>query len=373
MYNLQTKTVQNSEEQSTSNITIHVATEELEKKAIYNLRFKVFYEELSKRLPTNVVNDSQLADDLDKTSILLYAKSGSSVIGTLRMTIGEIDSFPKWLSDIFSLDKFRLLQKPNQKIGLLTKLAIDPSYRGSTLMYQFLKEILVISYAQGIRYAFGGCNPNLVSFYERMGFIRFSNKNFTDPGYGLLLPIVLITDNINHFKASRATALRFVKSKDTNLAGLDLFYKLFPQSLDVVNSRLVKGLDLLDYLNLKFSDIDLGQLLFSPSLNLKECIAFLELGSIFTCYAGDQIISSGDKNSDLYLLLSGKLACESSFLRPGQFFGFNLAVVSIQKYNVTSIGKSQIMIIPGQHFEKYKQAYPNAALNIIEKLGLSLG
>lgn len=354
--------------QREDSVTMHTATTDLEKEAIYALRFKVFFEELSKPLPGNKKKNEKISDELDEKSILLYAKASSNVIGTLRMTVGTIDTFPEWLSNTFSLNKVKSIINPHQKIGLLTKLAIDPAYRGTTLMYQFLKEILIISYDHDVKYAFGGCNPNLISFYERMGFIRFASKNFTEPGYGLLIPIVLITDYLDHFKIARATALRFVREKNTNNASAEAFIKIFPYTKKIINSRLMQGNNLWDYVNAKFPRNSLEKLCFFPFLTLKERISFLECGAIFLCNTGDLIISRGEKINDLYFVLSGTLATDSKLLHSGTFFGSNLNHSCLQTNNTIAIEESELLIIPRQQFEKFKHSNTAAASMISETL-----
>lgn len=340
-------------------ITIHTALQEREKEEIYRFRFSVFCEELSKQPPLKGQKRRQLSDNLDNQSILLYAKDGENIVGTLRITVGTANCFPTWLSNIFSLQKVQTLLEPHQKIAILTKLAIAPAYRGTTLMYQFLIELLRISYDQNIKYAFGGCNPHLILLYERLGFRRFSKNNFTDPGYGLLIPIVLILDDLEHFKTVRSPAFRFIKTQIVQESSSKKFHNMFPFTSRIINSRLTKRDELWDYVISKLPFLDKAYLF--QNMDIMERFSLIQTSAIFHCNKGDGIINRGDISNELYLLLSGTLKNDTALISPGQCFGSHLFAPCLQKSQVIAVSKSEILVIPAQSFEKFKQTHHMAA------------
>ena len=351
-------------------ITLHTAINNSEKQAIYEFRYKIFCEELSKSVPLPSNQTNYLTDDLDKQSILLYAKIKSRIIGTLRITIGNANQYPLWLSDIFSLHKIQATLNANQKIGLLTKLAIDSEYRGSTLMYQFLIELLKISYDQNVPYSFGGCNPNLITLYERLGFKRFASKNFIDPGYGLLVPIILITNDSEHFKAVRSPVFRFTRTKNLIQSTSNaILHQIFPFMSKIINSKLIDSIALFNYVNSKFSS-KLKDISLFKSLDQKQIIDLLQIGAIFYCNEGDSIINKGEAVRDFYFLITGILSTNTSLLKPGQCFGSYLQNIK-HSDNIIAITNAEILVITYQALEKFKNCHPHTANTILKNLTLS--
>lgn len=352
-----------------SEIKIILATKRWEREQIYRFRYKIFKEELAKGLPLLMQKKKKISDDLDNNSLLLYAKSKDSIIGTLRITLSHINDFPEWLTNIFSLKKLVPELEPTQRVGLVTKLAIAPLYRGSTLMYQFLVEFLKLAQEQKVEYFFSGCNPHLISMYERIGFRRFTKINFTDPGYGLLIPIVLITSDLDHFKAVRSPAYRFLRTKNHH-ASFDLskFWSVFPDSKEIPNSQLISEEKLFTYLSSRIGESILNNTPIFNKLTNHELKAFFHFGTIFHCSSGDAIISKGELSNELYILISGSIATKYQLLVPGDFFGGGLTKPLLQNNEIIAITEAEILVISYQSFQKYRQLYHHASETILETI-----
>lgn len=359
----------NSSKELSNEIKIILATKNWEKEQIYRFRYKIFKEELAKGLPLVMQKKKKISDDLDNDSLLLYAKSHDSIIGTLRITLSHINDFPEWLTDIFSLKKVAPELEPQQRVGLVTKLAIAPAYRGSTLMYQFLVEFLKLTQEQNVEYVFSGCNPHLISMYERIGFRRFIKINFTDPGYGLLVPIVLITSDLDHFKTVRSPAYRFLRTKNYH-ASFDSskFLRIFPDAKEILNSQLISEENLFTYISSRIGASILNNTPIFNKLTIHELKAFFHFGTIFHCSSGDAIISKGELSNELYIIISGTIATESCLLVAGQFFGGGLTKPLLQNDQIIAITDAEILVVSYQSFQKFRQLYHRASGTIIETI-----
>lgn len=348
-----------------THIQMKIATTEKEKNQIYQFRYKIFVEEMTTPVHAADHKRKMIIDDLDKHSTLIYALIGSKIIATSRVTIGDIDQFPDWLASIFSLNKFKdmLHDYPNRNIGLTTKMAIDPAYRGSTVMFRLIAEMYKIYNDHQIQFSFGGGNPRLIQLYERVGYRRFT-RNFTEPGYGLLIPIVFIHDDIDHLKAVRSPLFRlFPKTKNPVL--LNRFYESFPDATKHINSQLKDS-------SLTFiQKILQNQMTYqSPfcQFTQEERNLLIQLGAIIHCTKDDVITTVGEMSSELYFLLSGSLSVHSphrsQILQPGQAFGHissNPAPYSVQ---ITAQTEADLLIIPDTSFQKFVHLYPEKALNL---------
>jgi predicted GNAT family N-acyltransferase len=353
-----------------NSIKIHIANHKWEKEKIYQLRYNIFIEEMSKHCQVDH-KSKQMRDDLDDQSILLYAECNSELIGTSRITMAEPKHFPNWLSNIFALDKFEKILGPNAKVAFSTKVAIVPSYRGSTVMYQLIAEHFKIFKENNINVSFSGSNPHLIAMYERIGYRRFT-KNFSEPGHGLLIPFVIILDDTDYLRAVHSPLYRLIEKNPNRSIVTEHFKQVFPQTSYYINTQLTKKEQLWEQLRKVFNGTTQTDLNLISHLNEKERIALFNLSAIFTCTNGDCILSNNEVSNGLFFVLSGSILGESAnqafILRNGQYFGDGLSQQQPSTYEFTSLNDSELLILPRQAFEKYKQLYPKAAMHIITSL-----
>lgn len=364
-----------SQSEKSPEIKIRVATDEWEKKQIYQFRYEVFVEECARTLTSADHKDKKISDSMDEHSILLYAEANAELVGTMRITIGDIAVFPPPLRKIFSMEKFHsILQSfPNQNLGLTTKLAVKPEYRGSTVMYQLIVENFKISQGERLQFSFGAGNPHLISLYERIGYRRFT-KNFTDPGYGLLVPIVFVAEDAEYLRKIHSPLYRLVKNSPYighNIG--EKFQQAFPEAAKHINTRLISKEYVITYIMSKFPRTPLSKLPIFQDLSTHDIVSFLQFGAIFPCTQGDCIISSRETGNELYFLLSGAAVWETeqsaAFLHPGQCFGSgDLTNPVVYSATVTAVIESEIIIITHQDFEKFSHQHAEIATVIHNNL-----
>jgi predicted GNAT family N-acyltransferase len=359
-------------EASSDQVQIKIANEEWEKERIYQFRYQVFIEEIAKSLTYVDHKRRQFFDDLDKTSILLYAQAGNKVVGTMRITLGEPDQFPLFLSEIFTLHKFKEILNTQRfkAIGLSTKFAIAPAFRGSTLMYKLVSETIRICQDNNIQFFFGGCNPHLIPLYERVGWRRFT-KNFTDDNNGLLVPLLIIPEDTLYLKQVKSPLYRVFKQRKTPSVLSEKFQASFPEYIRHHNTQLITHDFLWNHLRSKFNDETIPP--FLKNMSKEDALSFFQLGAIFLCNEGDCIVNYGEMSNGLYFLLTGVVAqksisSNSQILLPGQFFGGDLVTSVMQTKKVTAVTQSEIIIIPLGAFKKFLQFNSNKASKILNHL-----
>jgi len=359
-------------------LKICIATEKWEKERIYRFRYQLYVEQISKTLTFVDHRNKQMSDEMDKHSILLYAESGSEIVGTMRLTIGDPSQFPKPLPKIFSMHKFKTIlhDYSTQLLGLSTKLAISPKYWGSILMYQLLATAFKTYQENNIPFSLGACNPHLISLYERLGHRRFA-RNFTDPGYGLLVPILLIIEDSAYLKSIHSPMYRIARKKPHNAELVQRFKQAFPEAAKHINTQLTSAADLWNYIQAKFAGTSITSLPVFRNLTDTDCLTLLQFGAIFPCTNGDCIISSGDMVNELYFLLSGAVVSESpagsALLRPGQCFGGGLTSSLVHSATITAVTESEIIVIPRQAFEKFTQLHPAPAAAFLNNIATLAG
>lgn len=358
---------------SDCSLQIRIATEPWEKHEIYRLRYEVYVQEMAKPLGSTVSKEKLLYDSLDESSILLYAQAGSDIVATIRLSIAAKEDYPSELVEAFCIDRFLPLHTdmPNRQFGLGTKLAVKTQYRNSPALYLIITEAYRLLREHKVQICFTGCNPYLIPLYERMGFRKFAG-NFTDPGYGLLVSLVMVVEDIEHFQAVKSPLYRHARKYNNNLDMARRFLQEFPEATTYLNSQLADKKDLWKYIQHKLhvSPYDIPTFI---GLDEEAIMAILAAGVIFPCAPGDFVLYQNCLCNDLYILLSGTLVATSQIgahlLRPGNHFGgFTLADQIHQKASITALTEAEILVLPQQAFTRYQHLRPQAAEILLSNL-----
>lgn len=362
---------QQTNNQSENQVQIGIATTNDEKEAIYKFRYQVYIEEMGKPLDSADHVNGKIYDPTDDWSVLIYAKINSIIIGTSRLTIAKATDFPVPLQKIFSMDTFENLY-PHARLSLATKLAIKAEYRGSQVLYLISSKAYEVWRELNVQYTFGGCNPYLIPLYEQLGFQRFA-ANFTDPGYGMLTPLVLIIEGISHFRAVRSPFYRIARRWTNDPMPSTKFLDAFPSVQSFVNTQLISKEALWDIVTLMLGCSPLRGIPVLNGLNKEDAAALLHLGAIFPCAPGDQIYGRGEKSSEIYILLSGALLLERLdhvlTIRPGDFFGSSAPSIPQQvRETVTAVKDANILVISWQALERFSHKHPAAATQVMKNL-----
>lgn len=356
--------------EGTCSLQVRIAKEDWEKREIYKLRYQVYAEEMGKPLNSIFNKRKQIFDALDDQSILIYVQTRGEIAATVRLTIAPPEKFPKELAEVFQMNKFNPPTDTTASscLGLATKLAARPSYRSSPAFYLMLIELYRLLRSQKAAFCFGGCNPVIIPLYERLGFRRFTN-NFTDQGYGLLVPFVLILEDTKHMKAIRSPLYRIARNYPNFPDTTHQFLSAFPEALTHHNSQLLTRESLIDYLTCKLGNFPATFPLFKH-LNNNEIVPLLLAGVIFSCSPGDCIVTQGTLANELYILLQGTLISStkknSTVLQPGDHFGsLTLSLGARQVATVTAVTDADVFVLPQKAFERYQNLYQKSAQTIL--------
>ena len=354
-------------------LQIHIATQSWEKREIYHLRYQVYVQEMGKSLVPSTNTSNLISDSLDDKSLLMYAKSRNKIIGTTRLTIAAAEDYPADIAETFHMYTFQALSTslPRPYLSLGTKLAIIPEYRNSPVLFYFLAETYRILREQKVPFFFGGCNPNLISLYERMGFRRFT-QNFTDAGYGLLVPLVMVIEDTPHFRAIKSPLYRHARKQPSNPTIPQQFLQAFPETAKHINTQLASRESLWAYVQEKLL---VSPYAIPPFINLdsESIMTILAAGALFHCALGDCILYPNSPSNDVYILISGTLQATSPagtrILRPGEYFGSPiLSVPTRQAETVAALTESEVFVLPGQALARYQHLHPQAAEILVNNL-----
>jgi len=381
MSNNNSKTISTTTETSEGSIQIGIAITLEEKKEIFHFRYQTYIEEMSKSIKGVDYSNELLYDELDEWAILLYAKIGSQLIGTARLNMGTITDFPSEIVDFLSLDTFTNYntEDKEQKFIFATKLMIAPTHRSSPALYLLIAKCYDLSYNNHVQFIFNACNLYLLRLYEQMGFHRYG-KNFVDPGYGLLTPIVFLANDIQHLRTVRSPLFRIARKRGTvNVQAVEWFHEKFTKNSQIINSQVVREEELWSILCNRFPSPLTKAITLLHDLSDTEAKKLLHsCGILVPCATGDLITSQGDFSYSYDILVSGKLK-SLTLLNPtkeytlsGQNFGANgLTQYSKHREDIIAIAPSEILVLSGIAFQKFYHSCPDIAHKILRSIANS--
>ncbi len=378
MLNKYQKTTSYPAEASEGSIQIGIATTASEKQEVYHLRYNIYIEEMSKHLVNADHINKLLYDELDEWTILLYAKIGSKLIGTLRINIGTLAQFPREIVDILSLDLFQNFysDKNKNKYSFSGKLMIAPAYRSSSALYLLIAKGYELFCSNQIQFAFGSSNFHLLRLYEQMGFRRY-NKHFVESGYGLLTPFILIVDDIHHLRAVRSPFFRLARRREiVDTQAGEWFHENFTKHSSIINSQLVTEEELWSVLCKSLACPPTEAIAILRGLSVAEAKKFLHCCSSYVhCNAGEIITNQGDISYSYNILLSGKLKSltflhpSKEYTKPGQHFGGNgLTEHTKHTEDIAAVDSVEILILSGLAFQKFFHAQPDIAHKLVQNV-----
>lgn len=360
--------------------TISIAATDDEKKGIYQFRYHIYVEEMSRQLKSAHENDELLYDEMDEWGIQLCAKVGSELVGISRINIGPLEKFTPYIVDSLALDRFQkfYMGSKDQGFALITKLMVAPHYRNSPVLYLLMAKAYELSCDHRVQFTYGGCNFYLLPLYEQIGGHRYG-RNFKDPGYGLLTPIVWLIDDVQHMRKVRSPFFRMAKKrKDLNSQVTDWFFSEFPEASGEINSQLVTEENLWTVLCGLLGNQPHNAIPVLHGLSGAEAKKLIhECGVVAQCYAGDHITTSGDPSNELNILLSGKLqlsgpsAYGTAHILPGQHFGeAGLVDYPNHTQDVISAGQAKILVLSRLLFAKFHHHYPDIAHKLLGNISV---
>lgn len=360
-------------------IEIGIAATPEEKREIYRLRYRIYIEEMDMQLTSADHVNSLLSDELDEWGILLYAKAGEEYIGTLRVNIGTVENFSQDLTKRLSLERFKKFYTDGKSpyFAYSSKLMVTQQYRNSTAFYLLMAKGYETYYNYGVQFNFGICNFHLPRLYEQFGWRRFG-QSFTAPGYdGVLIPVVLLVDDIQHMRAVRSPFYRQARNRgQLSDRAASWFYEEFPECLADVNNQLTSEAELWAMLQDRLGRRPEAAIPILDGVNVEDAKKFVHgCGLIMSFRAGDPIVGRGFESHTVNILLAGGVKSPGaaglgiSSVLPGQCFGTAGLAGSAQcTQDFIAATAAEVLVLSRLGFAKFQHNHPAAAGRILHNL-----
>jgi len=271
----------------------------------YQLRYRVFVEELHYRIPEANPNTG-IIEEMDKASKIFLAYDGGVPVGTIAVAWWKEVEFDK--ADIAHFYLRHFAQGFSQEaIAIMRKAAVSQPYRQSTLFMKLIlaaAEVLVSNPA--IHFVFNDCSPYLIHYYDRMGFRGYAPHFSSAASESLSVPMCLVISDLEYLERRRALLFPVIKQyhRDHH-RDVQRYFQEHWTVREQPSRADLESIDLLDpYAELSPAMAVHAFPLFG-NIERRAVDTFLALCKKITFHAGDVIITAGDQNTDLYLLTQG--------------------------------------------------------------------
>lgn len=150
-------------------------------RAVYRFRYKVYVEEMARKLIHVDHTARLLADPLDvPAAVVLTAWDAGEVVGTLRtdfLRSSNIGDYAKYYS------LANLSPEQIATTSITTRPMVYPRYRGTTLATRLACEAFRDALERGITIDFMECRAHLDAYYARLGY-RPHRTDLVHPEFG---------------------------------------------------------------------------------------------------------------------------------------------------------------------------------------------
>ncbi len=177
---------------------IRFAITDEERKAAYQLRYKVYVDGMDRLKEKSDVVNKVLRDEYDHTAHTVVAIKDNKAVGTLRIFRGGDTEFNKYFTETYRLLPFTKHLEDN-KICIIERLMVDESHRGSTLMLRMYRKVMKFVLRNKVEVVLLVCVPEQQDLYMKLGFQPFT-ETYDYPGIGTAIPMALITGDYEHLK-----------------------------------------------------------------------------------------------------------------------------------------------------------------------------
>lgn len=185
-------------------------TDEL--KASYQLRYRIYVEEMGRLKDDSDISNRELRDEHDQSARTLIAVKNQKVIGTLRILWGGDTAFGEHKIKTYHMAPF-LKALRSDEICVVERLMVDKDYRGSSTMLRLYKETLRFIIDRKIELLLLASEPDHVVHYQRLGAHIFARPRLYE-GIGPVIPMAQAMGDYDHQERVHSPFAMITKPED---------------------------------------------------------------------------------------------------------------------------------------------------------------
>jgi hypothetical protein len=316
---------------------------------VLSFRYGVYLDELGWESPEADHDRRELGDELDRYAVVHSLVERGQIVGTLRTVC---------VADLPSLDPVasKGVRDGVERFGAdavvtTSRFMLSAHLRGGTSVLRLIKACQQYLSQRGVRLNYGDCSPQLLPFYEHMGYRRFAPA-FNDPGYGWKFPILMVVADKERMTEVRSPLRSLIPDADDDREARQWFAEKYPEALEERSARLAGIAEFTEQIiatvgELKDADI-IGE------LDGEQLATVLRSGTIVDAEPGARIIREGERGTTLFFVLSGVLDVVAggeviATLGAGEIVGeAALLAEGIRSASIDVTARTQLLVLDGE-------------------------
>jgi hypothetical protein len=186
---------------------VYIATTPEEREAIWEFRYRVYVEEMGRKLGRDAEGRPWVHDPEDErpSTYQLYTLDDDGVSSVMRVRFWAPGEVPAADFELFSMERFPGIEEIGT--GELGRLMVRPTARGALLMGALLNAAYEIGVGElDARIAFLNCAPSLVRLYRKLGARPYDGRLIPTPD-GVEVPMILVLSDIETMTKVRSCVL----------------------------------------------------------------------------------------------------------------------------------------------------------------------
>lgn len=352
---------------------IRIASTEEEKRLIYQLRHKVYVEELGwgYDLPES---QEEIQDAEDATAYHYFAQdSQGQVVAAYRLHFGDSFTIPDSWRACYALDSFS--EFPDHVFSFSGRLVCLPEHRGSSIVPRILMKAYDDGWKHGVRFSFCFCRPRLVELYERLGFIRYKD-NIVDEVSGIGAPMVMLNEDLEHLQRLKSPFQKICRAHLPSSETALWFETRFP----CVRAQAgIKSTSPDEFWQEWSAALDSRTVAVLEGMTEEQVRTLLQAGTVLECKAGDILLREGEAGHEMFLILEGMARFtrrkengsewQAGLAGKGDAFG-EVALVSRSKrtMSVEAVTHLKVLVISKEFLQRAMKAMPEIAMRLLYNL-----
>ncbi len=306
-------------------ITIGPAVSTEERDAVYRFRYRIYVEEMNRYRSIADHETRRFHEPDDDNSHIYHALLNGEVVGTMRLTWGGDNAINARHIEQYDLKPF-LAKVPEEQLVIGERFMIEPSLRGSNLLFRLFTAYLSFVNERRIQLVFGDCEPHLLNVYQGLGFRPYTKRNVNSAETGYLVPLVLVPEDLDYLRAIESPIVRVIKDFGDEAMVPAALDDLLADGKAVLSQRLISMPTYWSAVASALTRFEDGRTTLFDELGDEEIQLCLAKSNVIECSPGDRVIKKGNVAQNMFVVLSGTLEVRAgeevkAILSAGDMFG----------------------------------------------------
>lgn len=306
---------------------IRVAETADELRRIQRFKYDVYVTEMGRYGSIADHERRLLVEPDDAASVNVLATVDGAPAATMRLSFGGDGALTERHVAQYDLGKF-LAEVPIEALMVGERLMLAPEFRGTDLLGQMFAFNLAEVSGRRIQFVFGDCEPHLLNTYQPLGFRTYTARNVNSPETGYLIPLVLVTEDMEHLRRLASPFARMLTDFGETARVPDTLEALLSDGDAVLSERLSDPEAFRAEVLATARAAGALQAGIFEGLDEDEIALVLRKSVVLACRPGDRVIKRGNSATNMSICLSGALEVRRAegepaiaTIAPGEVFG----------------------------------------------------